>query len=490
MSRRHRGVPRETPAALGWWRALTEGRARVALGGAAALSLVVAQVLLVRAQPWTQDLRAFLLIELVSLGLHAVAVFGLVASRGRRALLLTLAPALLMRAVLLGTSPELSDDVWRYLWEGRVSQAGFNPLVLAPGDERLAALRDATFERVAHREIPSVYPPLAQLLFRVAAMLHLDDRGLRILLVIAELLAMGVLVRALRGLDLPEGQLAIYALHPIPALELASSGHIDGLALPFFALSLLALIGRRPIGAGVHVALAALAKLQAACLAPLLLILRRGALAAVVAATLVVVAYLPFAQPGFLGGLARYGAQWSFNGLVFDPLGELAVFLRTQLVAYADRAHGAWGSIAYHTDPRMLARALLVLVWCGATLVILRVRASMQARAVSLCAVTLLLSPTVYPWYAIPLLAALALWPVAPLMLLTGSLVLSYEVLPRYSSGGSWHEQHWVRIAEYGPALAWLSVTLIAGSWRGRRGSGDAAGGAGGDRDAPGQDAA
>src|SRR5262249_49001431 len=197
----------------------------------------------------------FLLIELVSFALYAVAVFGLGVCRGRRALLLTLAPALLMRGVLLGTSPELSDDVWRYLWEGKVSQAGFNPLVLAPADERLAALRDATYERVAHREIPAVYPPLAQLLFRVAAILHLDDRGLRIVLLLAELLAMGVLVRSLRRLDLPEGQLSIYALHPIPALELASSGHIDGLALPFFALSLLALIARRPIGAGIHLAL-------------------------------------------------------------------------------------------------------------------------------------------------------------------------------------------------------------------------------------------
>jgi Gpi18-like mannosyltransferase len=267
---------------------------------------------------------------------------------------------------------------------------------------------------------------------------------------------------------LPEGQLSVYALHPVVALELASSGHVDGLAVPFFALALTGMIAGRSMGAGIQVALAALAKLQAACIAPLLLIMRRGVWASLVAAALVVAAYLTVAQTGFLAALGRYAAEWSFNSAAFDPVDQLAVFLRTQLVEYANRERGAWGGIAYQVDPRVLSRALLVLVCCVTTIGILRVRASMPSKAVALCAAALLLGPTAHPWYCVPLVAALTVRPVAPLLLLTGSLVLSYEILPRYAATGLWEEQHWVRIAEYAPALAWLSALLLAESRRDR----------------------
>jgi hypothetical protein len=466
-------------------------RGRAALGGAAAALLVLAQVVAQRSQPWVQDLRLFLLIELVSVGLYAVAVFAFRVCHGTRALVLVLVPALVMRAVLLATSPELSEDIARYLWEGRVSHAGFNPLALAPDDARLASLRDDVYERVTRKDIPSVYPPLAQVVFRVAAVLQLGDRGLRLLVLAAELCGMGVLALLLRRLRLPEGRLSVYALHPVVALELASSGHVDGLALPFFVLALAGLIAGRSIGAGIQVALAALAKLQAACIAPLLLIMRRGVWASILAAVLVIAAYLPVAQTGFLAGLGRYGAEWSFNGAAFGAVDQLAVFLRTQLVEYANRERGAWGAIAYHVDPRVLSRALLVLVWVVAAIGILRVRASIQSKAIALCASTLLLSPTVHPWYCVPLVAALTLRPVAPLLLLTGSLVLSYEILPRYAATGLWEERHWVRVAEYAPSLAWLSAVLLAQSRRDpSQVSGDATGRGGGESHAPGQDAA
>ena len=73
---------------------------------------------------------------------------------------------LLFRATLLPASPTLSDDIYRYVWDGRVQAAGINPYRYAPASEALAHLRDGTiYPGVNHREIPTIYPPAAQALF-------------------------------------------------------------------------------------------------------------------------------------------------------------------------------------------------------------------------------------------------------------------------------------------------------------------------------------
>src|SRR5262249_4870269 len=40
----------------------------------------------------------------------------------------------LLRATLLWRQPDLSDDVYRYLWDGRVARAGISPYAYAPDD--------------------------------------------------------------------------------------------------------------------------------------------------------------------------------------------------------------------------------------------------------------------------------------------------------------------------------------------------------------------
>ena len=62
--------------------------------------------------------------------------------------------------------PMLSDDVYRYVWDGRVQLEGVHPYRYAPVDPALGTLRDAhVFPRINHPEVPTIYPPLAQSLF-------------------------------------------------------------------------------------------------------------------------------------------------------------------------------------------------------------------------------------------------------------------------------------------------------------------------------------
>ena len=44
-----------------------------------------------------------------------------------------------LRLVALPLEP--GDDFWRYQWEGKIQQAGFNPYVTAPDDSQLETVR-------------------------------------------------------------------------------------------------------------------------------------------------------------------------------------------------------------------------------------------------------------------------------------------------------------------------------------------------------------
>ena len=69
-----------------------------------------------------------------------------------------------------GFSPcrlEPGDDFWRYQWEGKIQQAGFNPYTHAPDAPALEALREEfpAWHRINHRHFRTIYPPGAELVF-------------------------------------------------------------------------------------------------------------------------------------------------------------------------------------------------------------------------------------------------------------------------------------------------------------------------------------
>ena len=59
-----------------------------------------------------------------------------------------------------GVRPQ--DDVYRYVWDGKVQRAGVNPYRFAPDAPQLSALRDTDWARINNRSLPTIYPPLAE----------------------------------------------------------------------------------------------------------------------------------------------------------------------------------------------------------------------------------------------------------------------------------------------------------------------------------------
>ncbi|HEX2463979.1 MAG TPA: hypothetical protein VHR17_05075 [Thermoanaerobaculia bacterium] len=274
--------------------------------------------------------------------------------------------------------------------------------------------------------------------------------GWKAMLVAIDLLSCLVLLRLARARGAPAGRVIAYAWNPLVVLEVAGMGHVDALGvLPLLVAALFlvepqpkhaAIARRRSAAAGAALALAILAKLV-----PLLLVpawtrasARRVLFVAACGALLAVVA-VPFAigAPGFPPGLVTYAVSWEWNGPVFEPLWRALDWAgavpwtkaRLDDLKAATGHHELWNPLYHYVYPQLLAKVVLAIAMAGVVIASLR-RADPIDAALTVLGGVLVLSATVYPWYALWMLPLAALQWSVPWLVLSLSLLASY--LPRF----------------------------------------------------------
>lgn len=369
-----------------------------------------------------------------------------------------LVTALLFRLAAALGQPALSDDVYRYVWDGRLQLLGVHPYRHAPAHPQLLPFRDDVWERVNHSEIPTVYPPLAQMLFAALAGVGLGPRGFKLALGLLDMGVVLLLDRLLGRLDLPRERLVVYAWNPLAVLETAGSGHVEPLGVALVLAFLLALTSGSRARAAVWLGLSVQAKLLPAILIPgAVRRMRARELALLAAAAAAVAAPYALTGPAIGGGIGDYLARWEGNSVVFEPLREAIARLdaTAALKAAVGRLQAErpglplpWEFLYRHLWPGDLARGIvfaLALAWAGA----LSCRRGLDPVREALLALggLLLLWPTLKPWYG--------LW-VLPLAAACGSRgwLLLGALLPLSYLAGDGPVPWPLRLVEFGPPLA------------------------------------
>ncbi|MFQ5704183.1 MAG: hypothetical protein ACE5HT_09185 [Gemmatimonadales bacterium] len=352
--------------------------------------------------------------------------------------------ALVLRVPWLGHVPSLSDDVWRYLNDGRAQVAGINPYRYAPDAPEAGIYAGPERALINHAELPTIYPPAAQLAFRTAIHLGGTLVSWKILLLVFDLGIGAVLVGFLNVRGIPSGRAALYLFHPLPVIEFVGNGHVDALGIFALFLALWLVAGHRAT-AGVALAVSIAAKYLALPLLPFFArdagAGKRVAIAAVTVGSLVML-YLPFLDYPPIGSLGVFARTFEFNGPVYSILS----------------ASGAKLAV------RFVLGAALLLVLCYGWFRHL----DAERAAFGWIAAVLLLSPIAHPWYAIWLLPFVAVrmrwWAFA----WSGTAVLPYWVLTDWRATGVWHLPTWVMAAEYLPVYL-LLLSPIYATWVSRR---------------------
>ena len=138
--------------------------------------------------------------------------------------------AILLRLLALPLAP--GDDLWRYQWEGKVQLAGFNPYLLSPNDERLAALRPEFPEwgEINHRDYSAIYPPGIELIFAGLSRVSAGALIYKLLFAVADLAAIAILLRLIGGRERYRDA-SWYAWNPLVIYSFAGAAHFDSLMI-------------------------------------------------------------------------------------------------------------------------------------------------------------------------------------------------------------------------------------------------------------------
>ncbi len=293
-----------------------------------------------------------------------------------------------LRLLLVPTTPVLSTDLYRYLWDGRVQAAGTNPYAYPPDDRALAGLRDdAVWRHVNRRGVPTIYPGGAELVFAGTYRAGLTTpTGWKLLTALTDLATVAALVMLLRRHGAPLRHVLLYAWNPLPVLAFGQAGHVDALAVLPLVLAVAAWHADRPGRAGGLLGVAVAIKLYPLLLVPAFLRRRDGRWApatAVVAVVVPALAYLPYRAVG---------------RRVLGYLGD--GYLREE--GYASGRRFVLAS-AVGVDGVLLAAVVLA----GLSVWALRTRWPVEVRAAVLLGATLVVT-TPYGWYATGLVALAA----------------------------------------------------------------------------------
>jgi alpha-1,6-mannosyltransferase len=354
----------------------------------------------------------------------------------KRVIVFGLALAAVWHLLFLRMPPGSDDDIHRYLWDGRVQRLGYNPYIVVPSEPALASLHTSETRTLNNPEVPSPYPAGAQLFFRAVTSIHESIFALKVAFVVCELAIVFVLLDVLRCTRQGEHWVLAYAWHPLLAIEVAGSGHIDIVGALLLLVSAAALLRRWRAVAAMAFGLAVAVKLLPIVLLPLYwkrVRIRDGALVAIVLGLL----YVPFLDHGRIpiGSLGTYVHRFRFNDPVFATLERV-------------------------TPPQVVA-GLAVLVGFLTAIWMRRKAAggSLGAFAWPMAA-SLLCAPVVYPWYLLWLLPFIRSTSTVPIIIWTLSIIPTYYVWHLRTVGRPWLVPDWIMMLEYGSVA--VAAAIIA----------------------------
>lgn len=368
--------------------------------------------------------------------------------------------AVLFRAVFLFSEPNLSDDVYRFLWDGRLSAHGINPFAYTPAELMNGSLSlsyapsPELFKLMNSPNYYTIYPPICQALFLLAGLIFPSNifAGvvlIRLALFAAELRTMIVMGRILELEGKSTSLLFLYALNPLVILELTGNLHFEALMIMFLVESFWRWRTKRLYQAALFLGLAVATKLIPLILLPLFL--RRLPFKQLVTfysivGSVTLVLLLPLLGTAFFNGISNsvslYFQTFEFNA---------SLYYIARAIGYW---HIGWNMIAF--NGKLMAALTFGFIMLYALLASRREK-PLEPNVLFVWFIYLLFALTIHPWYVTPVIAF------AALSRFRFPIVWSYFAFLTYSGyhEGGYQESLVLIAVEYGAVFAYCIVELI-----------------------------
>lgn len=353
-----------------------------------------------------------------------------------------------LRVTLLFSFPNLSDDIYRFIWDGNIIHEFQNPYSLLPTEVKNVAGNDETLLGLLNSpSYYTVYPPFSQFVYWLASFGDISYTWsafiIKLCLLLAEIGSLIFLIRILKLLKLDASRFLIYALNPLMLIEIMGNVHFEGIMLFFLLSSVYYIIKKQNVVGGFLLAMGTATKLLPLMFFPLLWKFAKynKKLFASLAISGIIL-FLPILfgieLTNFFTSIDLYFGKFEFNGGIY------------YFVRYVGDLIFGYNLIRY-------IGPLFGLITLGIIFRLWNRQASndpQQLLLYSFASITsyYLLSTTVHPWYlCLPL--ALSLFTSYRFVILwTGLIMLSYL----HYSFDPFYENLWIPFIEYGLVFGYL----------------------------------
>jgi alpha-1,6-mannosyltransferase len=373
---------------------------------------------------------------------------------------LILGIAMLLRISLLFMTPNLSDDYFRFIWDGLLFAHGYNPYLIIPsqfihGVNTVPGITDSLYAGLNSPNYYTVYPPACEFIFGFAAKVAgVNILGniiiIRLIILLAEAGTIFLLHQLVPKLRTSTRVIAIYAFNPLAIIELTGNLHLEAVMLLFLVLSIYLLVVKKQIYSAVSFGLAVGVKLLPFIFLPLL-VKRLGITKSItfyaIVAVMLAVLFLPFYSihliPNFFSSLRLYFQTFEFNASLY----YLFRWVGYQLTGY---------NVIATLGVVMAVFALLIIITVAVTESTVTWLLLFQSMLFCLTAY-FLFTTTVHPWYITPLVLISIFTNYRYPILWSVLIILSYSAYRTVP----YSENLWLVALEYMTVLNYMGYELF-----------------------------
>ncbi|PHS10865.1 MAG: mannosyltransferase [Kordia sp.] len=357
---------------------------------------------------------------------------------------------ILFRVIFLIATPNLSQDFYRFIWDGRMLLNGFNPYLYLP---EIYQAPDYTSPNQAAELVAGMgnlnashysnYPPLNQLCFAIAALFaHKSILGsivaMRVLIILADIGVLYFGTKLLKALHLNPKAIFLYLLNPLIIIELTGNLHFEGIMIFFLIWSLYLLQQYKWKIAAIVLACSISLKLLPLLFLPLFFqqfkLKKLIPFYAIVGITCVLL-FTPFISENLISNYSKTIGLWfgtfEFNG---------SIYLLIREIGYQVKGYNIIGIVG-KTTPLIVVLFMLFISF-------FRKNKSTQQLIIALLfglSFYLFTSSTIHPWYVAMLLALSIFTKYRFPLVWSFTIVLSYS----FYKNEAFINNYWLIAIEY-----------------------------------------
>lgn len=351
--------------------------------------------------------------------------------------------SVLTQLSFLNYEPIGSDDIYRYMWDGKVQANNINPYSYKPMDKELNELHSNILpSKMNFKEMKTIYFPLSQWLFYVGFKISGENFwGYKFLIFISIIISIVLLYKILVHLNMEKKRLLFFILSPLIYFQFSIDGHLDAFGLPLLISSLYFYLKDKKLYSAFFLGLSFSIKPVAIVLIPLFFLNEKSIADKFKFLIVTIFTFLIQFTPYIFSSnpfeaFIIFSKNWMFNGFIFTTINS--IIHNNQLARLI-----TWICLIISLLPIYFGKIELIKKFYFAILLMI------------------IFSPVIHPWYLSWLLIFIPFTNFWSGIYLVSAVSLTSITILVYKMTGNWKDYYVVQMIEFIPTIVLMIYELF-----------------------------